>query len=73
MRAQILMLRALGDAYAREADSFDTARADMLRAHSRAHLRAADGLDAELRDMMARLASAPAGPIVVLDESGGVL
>ncbi|MDR6851069.1 hypothetical protein J2Y54_000562 [Sphingomonas sp. BE123] len=62
MNAQIRMLRALSDAYRREADAADGSAALStlglsvhLRAHARAHELAANGLEAEHRDFIANL------------------
>lgn len=70
MNAQIRMLRALSDAYRREADAADGS-AELsplgltvhLRAHARAHELAANGLETEHRDFIANIReriSAPA-------------
>lgn len=45
MTPQIEMLRALADAYDREADI--VGRVEIMRAHARVHRAAADGLEAE--------------------------
>ncbi len=66
MRAQILTLRALGEAYRNEAThaaEADNGTASVLRAHSRAHLAAADAVEAKHRSDLARLASPSAADV----------
>lgn len=61
MNAQIRMLRALSDAYRREADAAEGSALSPqglsvhLRAHARVHELAANGLEAEHRDFIANL------------------
>lgn len=65
MRAQILMLRALGEAYSKRADAAQsTGTGDVLRNHAIAHFEAADALEAQHRHELSLLTLA-AGPVAL--------
>lgn len=68
MRAQILMLRTLGEAYGKQGDIADEAGdlhdASLLHSHASAHLAAADTLEAQHRHELSLLNLA-AGPIAL--------
>jgi hypothetical protein len=70
MRAQILMLRALGEAYQGKAELATTQRSPeialTLLYHGFAHLEAADALEAQHREDMARCVTTPADVVTAV-------